>query len=1162
MTEKLQKYISINRRYTRSINLERDINDDSKLKGYIPSDRALNALRRIITGMQSPESSGAWTLTGVYGTGKSAFAHYIASLWARQDNPLRIESLKIGSKALGKKSPEYKTLIRHLPPEGYIRAVATAIREPISHTLIRALYIGIESYWAGKPSQRNNIPAMRELADLYGYIDTGEEVSSKKIIRLIHELAEASGTGVFIIIDELGKCLEYCAYDQGNEDLYLLQQICELPKNSRTPIYILGILHQSFAEYSQRLATSQRNEWAKIQGRFEDIPFSDSPSAMMGLIGQAIDKSKASPFQKQIAHRAKDWFESLKKALEGEEMGENLLESIYPLHPVTALALPALCQRYAQNDRSLFTFLTSNEPYSFQNFLQTTESDRTSLPTLKLDRVYDYFIEAVGSSLASRPNWQRWVEIQDSIKDAKNLGEDPLKALKAIGILNLITTTGSCRATRNLVSLAMCDDPEDRDGLNYWHDIIEQLLNRGSVTYFRQLDELRIWQGSDFNIDKALSQTIELQEGSLVRLLSDLRPLNPIVAQRHSYRTGTLRYFERMYLGDEHNLENLRLENDDSDGLIGYWVEGETPSLIPPETIDQKPFILIKIARLDRVRTSAREYGAFKKIRDSAPELQIDGVARREIRHRLNLCETILNDVLSQAFDFSHNSNTVWVRGEAIQLHSISGFNITLSKVCDDIYSQTPILWNELLNRRRLTSQGTKARRELITAMIENSNTERLGLSGHGAEVSMYYSLLQTTGIHRQDRDHSWGFHPPEETSSIYPVWCAIENFCVSAREKPETLDKLYTLLNAPPYGIKQGMIPVLIAALILAHRDDLGIYQEGTYIPILGAEHFELLVREPSRFAVKYFDVVGSRSNVFKELESILKQSGLKNTDKLRNTTLLTVVTPLYQFVKKLPAYTKQTTRLTGEARAIIKALQDTIEPDELIFTHIPLACKLNPITSHDTGNNTIATILRERLVDKLKEIHGAYDKLLTHCQQLLYEAFGVRRDKSQLLREDIRVRATRVMGKCVERNLKSFIGIAIDEGKIDREWLEALVMVIADKPPASWKDEDVTLFESKLSDLARRFHNLEALQEDMGSGGEGLEARRITVTRADGRETHRVVWVDKGREKEAQEYTENILTLLAGKDEAVKQVVLAKLSEIILATSTETQFSGETAL
>lgn len=159
------------------------------------------------------------------------------------------------------------------------------------------------------------------------------------------------------------------------------------------------------------------------------------------------------------------------------------------------------------------------------------------LPSLKLERVYDYFIEAAGMGLASRPNLQRWVEIQDLINDAKRLEEDSLKVLKTIGILNLITVTGSMRATRTLVSLAMCDSPSEtlrerpsEAQIHYWQEIIDQLLKQNLITHRRQLDELRIWQSSDFNVDGELSTYIEQERSPLVKLLSLHRPLKPLVA--------------------------------------------------------------------------------------------------------------------------------------------------------------------------------------------------------------------------------------------------------------------------------------------------------------------------------------------------------------------------------------------------------------------------------------------------------------------------------------------------------------------------------------------------------------------------------------------------------------------------------------------------------
>lgn len=105
----------------------------------------------------------------------------------------------------------------------------------------------------------------------------------------------------------------------------------------------------------------------------------------------------------------------------------------------------------------------------------------------------------------------------------------------------------------------------------------------------------------------------------------------------------------------------------------------------------------------------------------------------------------------------------------------------------------------------------------------------------------------------------------------MWTVWQAIEEFCVGAKEKQQNLDSLYERLEAPPYGVKRGAIPVLIAAVLLHHVDGVGVYKDGTFIPVLGAEHFELLVKDPIRFGVKYFEVAGLRSQVFRELEAVL---------------------------------------------------------------------------------------------------------------------------------------------------------------------------------------------------------------------------------------------------------------------------------------------------
>lgn len=764
MKKRLSEYFGLNRRYSRSINVERDLELPNTVLGYVLTEKSVDALRRILAAITGNHSTRAWTLTGVYGTGKSAFAHYLASLCASQTSQMRHYAWKIAETALGSDSPEYSTMETNIPPQGLFRAIATAQREPLSHTIIRALERGAGIFWKSTPTK----PAIaRKLVDLATEITFGKTtVDSREIPGLIQEVASSAETDILLIIDELGKNLEFAAQNQGAEDLYLLQQLAERERKKGPQVYILGLLHQSFAEYSQRLASKERNEWTKIQGRFEDIPFTESEAAMTRLIGQAIDTSRAEAFQIVIHNLAMEWFECLQSIALLNDITPAILAAATPLHPITMLVLPILCTRYAQNDRSLFTFLTSSEPYSFKNFLDEATVEGDALPTLKLHQVYDYFVESVGMGLASRPNLQRWLEIQGLIADAKHRDPESQQVLKTIGTFNLVTSTGSMRATRALVTLAMCDCATDRDQLQHWEKVIEELLKQGLITYRRQLDELRIWEGSDFDVEGEIAAYVEKERSPLVKILSEVCPLNPLVAQRHSYRTGTLRYFERQYLDSKQDLTTLRCSSHDCDGIVGYWVDEALVTQVPSTTADGKPLIVLSAGKLDLLRIRALEFAALKKIQKSASQLQTDAVARREVRHRLFQAKRLLDETLSQAFDVAQGQNICWIQGQQELIGHITAFNAKLSKVCDKVYSKSLILWNELINRRELTSQGAKARRLLIEAMLERSDQERLGLQGYGPEVNMYYSLLGETGIHRQE-EQDWGFHPSKKGGVI-----------------------------------------------------------------------------------------------------------------------------------------------------------------------------------------------------------------------------------------------------------------------------------------------------------------------------------------------------------------------------------------------------------
>ena len=1146
MTEYLSNYFDVKRRYLRSINLERDIDDIHSIDGYLLTTRSTDSLRRILIDLTSKQSSTSWSLTGVYGTGKSAFAHYISCLCGARKDPLTIKALQLTKKYLGERSFEIDLLEKSIPSQGLFRGIATAQQEPLVKTILRSLRLGTKLFWPEISSKASAI--LEEISNLESEISSKEVIDGQKVIRLLQTITEVTDTNIIIVIDELGKCLEFASQNRSLGDLYLLQQLSEFCLKNHKKIYLLGILHQSFSEYSRELSSKETNEWIKIQGRFEEIPFTESPNQLVRLVGQVISHKKAKFLHDRISKVATDWLSVFESNTEIEDISSSVLASTYPLHPIALLILPRLCLKYAQNDRSLFTFLTSFEPYSLRNFLNQTPFDENKLIYLKLHQIYDYFIESVGMNMASKPNLQRWIEVHSLVEDVQKLDTDSLSLIKTIGVFNLATSASSMRATKQLVILAMCDNPKETKTKDYWESVIEKLMARGLIFYRRQLDELRIWEGSDFDIESEISSHVEKQNFSLVSLLSSIHPLKPQIAQRHSYNTGMLRCFEKIYVDSSTDLNKLRCSRNHFDGVIGYWLEKETPSKVPVSLKDGKPLILICGKNLDLLKIRASELTALEDIDKQSPQLQTDGVARREVKYRLAIARKLFEETLFQNFFSNSKEIKCFIEGKEVTLFSSTLLNTTLSDICDKTYSKKFILWNELINRRELTSQGAKARRQLIEAMLSDQSKEYLGLKGNGPEVSLYISTLAKTGIHRLEGD-GWGFYPPLK-KEVSPLWDAVETFCLQAKEKQKNLSLLYQKLEMPPYGIKSGVIPIFIAAVLLHHTDDVSIHRDGTFIPVLGAEHFELLVKDPSRFSVKHFEISGLRAQIFKELEEVLRKPNRSSVlVNIRNITLLSIVKPLFLFVKKLPAYTLKTKSISLEAQKVIQTLSQAQEPDELLFCSLPKACGLSPILISETENYERAKNFRTKLVQILREIQSAYDALLARCQELLYEAFGVQSERTKL-RERLRVRASYLVDKCIEPTLKRFLYAAKETESNDKEWLEALVMVTADKPLESWSDEDIIGFETKLSEISRRFKNLESLRLDKNNSiGEGFEARRITITYPDGHETNRVVWIDNEQKAHIEKIIEKFFlenTLI--NDKKLQIALVTKLAEKVL--------------
>ena len=167
----------------------------------------------------------------------------------------------------------------------------TGSREPLQLAILRGLQAAIGHLQGRRCSQ-----VMARINESLAQATPGKRPSAHAITELFAEALKAACStgevgGFFLVVDELGKFLEYAAAHPANSDLYTLQSLAEFAARTPQPFLILGILHQDFSLYADRLTGRERAEWDKIRGRFEDIAFEEPVDELLRLIAEARSQS-------------------------------------------------------------------------------------------------------------------------------------------------------------------------------------------------------------------------------------------------------------------------------------------------------------------------------------------------------------------------------------------------------------------------------------------------------------------------------------------------------------------------------------------------------------------------------------------------------------------------------------------------------------------------------------------------------------------------------------------------------------------------------------------------------------------------------------------------------------------------------------------------------
>lgn len=1003
----------------------------------------LTLLERVLEGIEGP-GARALTVTGPFGTGKSMTLLHLGHLLEMRDPTLL--------HAIGQLQPSLADRVTQVPRLWAIPVLG--IPGPLAPRLLQAL-----ERWAQQHGKRR----------LRLQAHTTPPTNLEAVAGLVSEFAHATGRGIFLIWDELGKHLEFAVHHPDANDVYLLQLLAEaVTRHTSPPSVFIGVLHQTFTAYVPRLLQTQRDEFAKVHGRFEDVAFHVPESHLLRLIGDTVYRTRAHPEDSrwQPLERAAEQIATsliahglLPAGVDHQVLLQACRRAV-PLHPAVTMILGPVFRHLGQNERSLFGFLGSAEPFGFIDFLRRTVWDGTTPIFYTVSALYDYLTTSLGGALYQGPLAQRWSRIAAALARVEEAGSTAASIIKTMGLLEAVRLSPPWPL--NEQSLALLTGAPASETL-------QRLVAQSLVVYRRFAHSYRLWEGSDIDIEQRLADArSHLGLVDLADCLSAVAPSKPVVARRHSSATGTLRWFEVIYRSPRDWTQIPEEERPHlADGRL-YLVlgpEGEEPEIELP---GQQPWqVVCWLPVPDPVAEAIVELHYLSWVESHTPELRDDPVARKEVAERRHALEQVVESAFEGLLSRPTVLLTLWLDGHKVpDPIPATALNTFLSTRCNILFPKAPRIHDEFLNRHELSSNIAAARNDVLRRMIEHADEELLGITGYPPQRLIYLTMLRNPGLHQFVEGH-WQFGAPPAGSPWYEVWHTLETRTSDAYH---TVAHLWEKLTEPPFGLRRGVLPVLTVAFLLVHQDRLSLLEDNRYVPELTVPVVERMVRSPERFAIRLLPVETSRARVL----DLLAQRQLVPTDYLTRG-VLGWVKPLLRFVRDLPPYSTRTATVSPRAQAVRQALLLATEPADLLFVQLARALELPPLTE-DTADLVVHTFV-ERLEQTIHELARAYPGLLDRIRAALATAFGYpSATPLDRLVVQLQARAEALLPWVNDLHFKAIV-LRMARSQEPRPWLESVAGTVVHRIPKDWTDLHEEEFRLALPSMVERFQQTEAL-------------------------------------------------------------------------------------
>lgn len=899
--------------FLRSINIAFDASYPERIGHFRPTSKCVPLIRALM----GFEAERAFFLVAPYGSGKSLTAAYALHLVenSKTSGPVRLEinkRLQLVSPELAnfaqtrRASPTKKGLALAL--HGHVGNVAQQLKAAACESLRR---IGLRRWRA--------LEAL-ETSDVTIVLNSIREICRKDDCEL-----------VTIIWDEFGRHIEALVAEGRGDELSEIQTIAEFASRSQKyPLTFCAILHQGLLHYASGLPQAMRADWKKIEGRFDTIQYIDDSKEIYRLIGEVVSARRQEEVSLAAVGRLQKQCHEL--GLFGEFKPRDLvdlLKSASPIEPAALYLLPRVSARVAQSERTLFSFL-----------YHCDLSQNVSVADL-----YDFFSPSMRADTAVGGTHRQWLETESAISKLAS-GDGGVQVLKSACLLGFGTSGERSRTPHALLEFAT----RGYSALSP-SDVLGQLINRKLLLHRKHNDDVSVWHGTDLDLRGRLEdERAKLAESfNLVAFLSKEAPPPVWKPVEHNDTHFVRRYLSGAYLTKE-SFEAIRSWTiteipPDSDGRIVYLLADDKDELNAAERIardltDDERLIIALPSEPIPLYDAAIEVAALQRMQRDQDLLESDPIALAELQQMTDDSFGHLQRLVDRMVKPSSKGVRWFHLGKEACPANDRELRTWLSQIMNHVFGKTPALNNEMINRKKPSPALVNSRKKLTLAILERHGREQLGIEGYFPDRSMFNTVLLQTGLYRKDsRSERWGYahYSKIRDPGLRAVWQEFQVFLTQPSDRSISFRQLLDRLQSPPYGMRIGVMPIILAAALRAFPSAISLMRKGQYLSDVLPTDVENICRFPSEYEVFVLDIDAPKQKFLRALHKHLSVSA--NYEIEENDLIRLTFDALEAWKHQLPPAAFTTGQLTAETLRFRTAVERISDPVLLFFTEIPNA-------------------------------------------------------------------------------------------------------------------------------------------------------------------------------------------------------------------------------